>query len=245
MAKWVDGTVVENKQWTDNLHSLRVAADIAPFEAGQFTRLALDIEGEEVSRPFSLVNSPVEAVLDFYFIEVPGGKLSTKLAALKTGDSVKVAAKAAGLMTLAQLAPAKKLFLLSTGTGVGPFISMIKTTQIWQQFELVTLVHAVRYQNELSYPETIELVRQRYSDQFYYLPMVSREPAEGALSGRIPQAIESQAIEQLSAAIDTDSQVLLCGNPDMVTDTMDVLIKRGLTRHTRREPGQISIEKYW
>lgn len=245
MAKWVDGTVVENKQWTDNLHSLRVSADIAPFVAGQFTRLALDIDGEEVSRPFSLVNSPEEAMLDFYFIEVPEGKLSPRLAALKTGDSVKVAAKAAGLMTLAQLAPAKKLFLLSTGTGVGPFISMIKTTLIWQQFEQVTLVHAVRYQNELSYPEIIESVRQRYPDQFYYLPMVSREPAEGALSGRIPQAIESQAIEQLSAKIDTDSQVLLCGNPDMVNDTMDVLVKRGLTRHTRREPGQIIIEKYW
>jgi len=245
MAKWVDGTVIENKQWTDNLHSLRVAADIAPFEAGQFTRLALDIDGEEVSRPFSLVNSPEEAMLDFYFIEVPGGKLSPKLAALKTGDTLKVAAKAAGLMTLAQLAPAKKLFLLSTGTGVGPFISMIKTTQVWQQFEQVTLVHAVRYQKELSYPETIESVKQRYSEQFYYIPVVSREPVEGTLSGRIPQAIESQAIEQLSAVIDTDSQVLLCGNPDMVMDTMDVLLKRGLTRHTRREPGHISIEKYW
>lgn len=245
MAKWIEGTVVENKQWTETLHSLRIEAAIAPFEAGQFSRLALEIDGEEISRPFSLVNSPEEALLDFYFIEVPGGKLSPQLAQLMSGDKIKVAAKAAGLMTLGQLASAKKLFLLSTGTGIGPFLSILKTSKVWQQFEQVILVHAVRYQNELSYPQTITSIKQHAAEQFFYIPIVSREPAEGALTGRIPQAIENQAIEQLSAPIDTDSQVLLCGNPDMVMDTIDVLIARGLTRHTRREAGHITIEKYW
>ena len=102
MSKWQEGRVVENKQWTSTLHSLRVEAPLASFEAGQFTRLALDIDGEEVSRPFSLVNAPGEQPLDFYFIEVPGGIFSTKLAKLNPGDSIKVATKATGLLTLKQ-----------------------------------------------------------------------------------------------------------------------------------------------
>ncbi|MDT8310343.1 MAG: ferredoxin--NADP(+) reductase, partial [Methylophaga sp.] len=124
MAKWLTGQVVENKRWTTSLHSLRIKADIAPFEAGQFTRLALDVNGEEISRPFSLVNAPDEPILDFYFIEVPGGLLSTRLAAIQPGENILVAPKAAGLLTLKQLAPASKLFLIATGTGIGPFLSI-------------------------------------------------------------------------------------------------------------------------
>lgn len=246
MAKWLTGQVVENKRWTDSLHSLRIKADVAPFEAGQFTRLALDVDGEEISRPFSLVNAPDEPILDFYFIEVPGGLLSTRLAALQPGDAIMVAPKAAGLLTLKQLAPASKLFLFATGTGIGPFLSIIKTSQVWQQFKQVCLVHAVRFAEELSYQDTIADVEAAHAGQFRYQPIVSRETAPNTLKGRIPQLIENQQLEQaLGVAIDNDSQVLLCGNPDMVQETTTVLLARGLTRHSRREPGNISIEKYW
>lgn len=246
MAKWLTGQVVENKRWTESLHSLRIKADIAPFEAGQFTRLALDIDGQEISRPFSLVNAPDEPILDFYFIAVPGGALSTKLAALEAGDDILVAAKAAGLLTLKQLAPASKLFLIATGTGIGPFLSIIKTSQVWQQFKQVSLVHAVRFAEELSYQDTINEVQAAHPDQFHYLPIVSRETTANALQGRIPQLIENQQLESaLGVEIDNDSQVLLCGNPAMVQETTDVLLARGLTRHSRREAGNISIEKYW
>lgn len=246
MAKWLNGQVVENKRWTDRLHSLRVKADIAPFDAGQFTRLALTVDGEEVSRPFSLVNAPDESILDFYFIEVPGGALSTKLAHLNAGDEIQVAEKPAGLLTLKQLAPARKLFLIATGTGIGPFLSIIKTTQVWQQFESVSLVHAVRFAEELSYQDAINAVKTAHPEQFHYQPIVSRETAQGALQGRIPLLIENQQLEQaLALKIDDDSQILLCGNPDMVQDTTDVLLARGLRRHSRREAGHISIEKYW
>ncbi len=246
MAKWLNGQVVENKRWTDNLYSLRVKADMAPFEAGQFTRLALEIDGEEISRPFSLVNAPDEPVLDFYFIEVPGGVLSTQLAALQAGDDIWVAPKAAGLLTLKQLAPASKLFLIATGTGLGPFLSIIKTQEVWQQFQQVCLVHAVRFAKELSYQDTITDVQASHAEQFHYQPIVSRENSPSALKGRIPQLIDNQQLEQaLGVKIDKDSQVLLCGNPAMVQETTDVLLARGLTRHSRREAGNISIEKYW
>lgn len=246
MSKWHEGRVVENKQWTSTLHSLRVEAPLEMFDAGQFTRLALDIEGEEVSRPFSLVNAPGEQPLDFYFIEVPGGIFSTKLAKLNPGDSVKVAAKATGLLTLKQLPPAKKLFLLATGTGIGPFLSIIKTPDVWQQFERITLVHSVRYMEELTYQQMIRNIAENHTHQFSYIPMVSREACDYAIAGRILAAIMDSKLElRAGGSIDNDSHVMLCGNPDMVQDTMNVLLKRGLRKHSRREPGHISIEKYW
>lgn len=247
MAKWLDGRVTELKQWTETLFSLRVDAELADFQAGQFARLALDIDGEQVARPFSLVNAPDERPLDFYFIEVPGGILSPKLASLQTGDVIQIAAKANGMLTIKQIPEsAKTLFLLSTGTGIGPFLSIIKTDEIWQRFDKVTLVHAVRWQNELTYQETIQTALDQHPDRFSYIPIVSRENAENALTGRIPAAIESHQIEKLAGAeIDQNAHLMLCGNPDMVQDATTVLEARGLRRHTRKEPGHISIEKYW
>ena len=248
MADWLTATVVENKQWTDRLHSLRLDVDYPMFKAGQFTRLALEIDGELVSRPFSLVNSPDMRPLDFYFIEVLDGLLSTRLSKLKPGDEIFVAPKAAGLMTLDQLPEGKHLYLLSTGTGVGPFLSILNSAEVWQQFEKVVLVHAVRYQNELTYQATIDAIKAAHSEQFMYVPFVSREAAPDVLSGRIPQAVEDGRFEKCTGLkINAeDSQVMLCGNPDMVLETMDVLINtHGLKKHSRRDPGQISIEKYW
>lgn len=247
MTQWIDGRVVANQQWTKQLHSLRVTAEISPFEAGQFTRLGLLMDGEIVSRPYSLVNAPDERPLDFYFSMVPGGKLSPRLAQLRPDDEVLVAPQATGLLTLPQLPPARHLHLISSGTGIGPFLSLIRTGETWQRFERVVLVHAVRLAAELNYQETIQQVAAEHPQQFAYIPFVSREPCDFALPGRVPQAIVDGRLEArmgiaLSAA---DSQVMLCGNPEMVNDVMAVLLTRGLTRHRRREPGQISVENYW
>lgn len=247
MTQWINGRVVENRQWNDRLHSLRVDAGIAPFEAGQFTRLGLAVDGEIVSRPYSLVNAPDERPLDFYFSVVPAGKLSTRLAQLRPGDEVFVAPQAVGLLTLADLPPARHLHLLSSGTGIGPFLAIIKTEVPWQRFERVVLVHAVRMAADLNYRDTIQQVADAHPHQFTYIPFVSREPCDFALSGRVPQAIadgrlEARAGITFSAA---DSQVMLCGNPDMVKEAIEVLLVRGLKRHKKREPGQISVENYW
>ncbi|AFJ01839.1 Ferredoxin--NADP(+) reductase [Methylophaga frappieri] len=246
MVTWTEGIVLENKSWTTKLHSLRVKATIQPFSAGQFTQLALKIDGELVSRPFSLVNAPDDPVLDFYFIHVPDGVLSPRLASLKAGDTVQVAEKATGLLTLEQLPPANKLFLLATGTGVGPFLSILKTETVWQQFDQVCLLHAVRFAEELSYSDTIKQLQHDHADQFRYVTVVSRESHHTSLGGRIPDLIEDDTLSATTGmTFDDNSQVLICGNPGMIQETMDVLTKHGLKRHTRREPGQISIEKYW
>lgn len=248
MAEWLTAKVVENKQWNDRLHSLRVDTGFPTFKAGQFTRLALEIDGEMVSRPFSLVNSPDESPLDFYFIEVPDGVLSSKLANMQVGDDIWVAPKAAGLLTVDQLPEAKHLYLVATGTGVGPFLSIAKTSQVWDLFEKVVLVHAVRHKDELTYPETIAEIQANHPEDFIYVPIVSREECDFALSGRIPQAIKDGRLEHRTGLTITpeDSQVMLCGNPGMVQDTMTILSeKHGLKKHSRRDPGHISIEKYW
>lgn len=247
MAQWIEGRVAENRQWNDRLFSLRVKADIEPFEAGQFAKLGLPGEKDIVSRPYSLVNPPQAPLLDFYFIVVPGGELSGRLAALQPENQVFVSPKASGMLTLAQLPQARHLFLLATGTGIGPFLSILRTDAPWQRFEKVVLGHAVRFIAELNYREVIGSVEAAHPQQFVYIPFVSRETCDFALSGRIPQAILDGRLEDKAGAAfqAIESHVMLCGNPQMVEDTTKILMDRGLRRHKRREPGEISVESYW
>lgn len=244
---WVQAEVVEQKRWTENLFSLQVEADIAPFEAGQFGKLALIIEGEEIARPYSFVNAPDERPHEFYYITLPMGPLSSRLAQLRAGDKVLLAPKATGFLVLSEVPDAQNLWLIATGTGIGPFLSILKTTTAWERFANVTLVHAVRYAAELTYRDTIEQIQAAHSKQFRSLSFVSRETSSGALSGRVPAAIQDGSLEAAAGlSISPDSsQVMLCGNPDMVRDTISALQLRGMKKHRRRDPGQITVENYW
>lgn len=246
MSHWIEGRVIRNVAWTDRLHSLRVAAAIAPFAAGQFIKLGLRIDGDEVGRPYSLVNPPHEEPLEFCFSIVPRGPLSGRLAALCEGDSLLVAPCPNGFLVVSEIPVARRLWLIATGTGIGPFLSILRTEEPWQRFERIVLVHAVRLANELIYREAIDGIAVKRSLQFAYVPFVSREATAFALSGRIPAAIADGRLEQRAdASLDSDSHVMLCGNPQMVADVEQVLAARGLRRHRRREPGHVSLENYW
>lgn len=247
MSKWAEGTVVDNRHWTEQLYSLRVRAEIEPFVADQFTRLALDLDGERVARPYSYVNAPHEQTLEFYSIVVPGGPLSGRLARLTSGDRVYVAPRASGLLTLDQIGDAESLWLLATGTGLGPFLSILKSGAAWARFARIVLAHAVRHGAELAYRDRIEALLAARPQQLSYVPFVSRERCAFALPGRIPAAIESGALEtrcgsRLAPGV---AQVMICGNPRMVSDTTATLEARGLRLNKRREPGEISVENYW
>jgi ferredoxin--NADP+ reductase len=248
MAKqWVEGRVVGMTAWTEQLFSLQVDADIEPFEAGQFTKLGLEVGGEVFGRPYSLVSAPDERPLDFAFSIVADGPLSPRLASLEPGDRVLVAPRPAGFLVVGELPSASHLWLLATGTGIGPFLSMLRTETPWQRFERVVLVQAARYARELIYAGTIEALVERHAGQLAYVPFVSREPSDFALGGRIQQAIADGRLEAragLPLAAET-SQVMLCGNPQMVDEVTATLLARGLRRHRRREPGHISVETYW
>ncbi|HEX6268325.1 MAG TPA: ferredoxin--NADP reductase [Burkholderiales bacterium] len=241
-SKFSAARVVENRRWTDALFSLRVQGVPLSFEAGQFVRIALDIGGELVARPFSMVNPPHDPVLEFYGIVVPQGPLSPRLARLAPGDTLHVASNPAGFLVLSELPDAETLWLISTGTGIAPFLSIVRTEAPWRRFRNVVLVHAVRHARELVYREEIKNVRN-----LKYVTFVSREPAAGALAGRIPAAVRDGRLEAaagLALAPET-SQVMLCGNPDMLRDTGAALAERGMRKHRRRAPGHITVESFW
>jgi ferredoxin--NADP+ reductase len=247
MSKWLAGRVLENRHWTETLFSLRVEAPRLAFEAGQFVRVALDIAGERVARPFSFVNPPEDAVLEFYGVVVPEGPLSPRLARLARGDTLYVASNPAGFFVLSELPEAETLWLLSTGTGIAPFLSILRTAAPRRRFRNVVLVHAARFARELTYRELVDDFIAAYRGRFRYVTLVSREPAEGVLAGRIPAAIRDGRLEAaaglaLSAA---SSQVMLCGNPGMLKDASAALAERGMRKHRRRAPGHVTVESFW
>jgi ferredoxin--NADP+ reductase len=238
---WLEGRVVENRHWSEALFSLKVEGAPLSFEAGQFVRIALDIEGERIARPFSFVNPPSQTVHEFYGVVVPEGPLSPRLARLAAGDTLYVASNPAGFLVLSEVPDAQTLWLISTGTGIAPFLSMLQDGTAWERFENVVLVHAVRHAKELVYQEKIAAL-----PRLKYVRMVSRETAPGALSGRIPAAIRDGRLEAAAgAALDSASHVMLCGNPDMLKDAQAALVERGLRKHRRRTPGHVTVESFW
>ena len=244
-TQWLEAKVLDNRHWTDTLFSLRVAGPSLAFEAGQFVRLALDIDGERIARPFSFVNPPADPVHEFYGIVVPEGPLSPALARLQPGDTLYLAPNPAGFLVLSEVPDAETLWLVSTGTGIAPFLSILRTEAPWRRFRNVVLVHAVRRAKELVYRDLIlEISRKQ---KLRYVSFVSREPHPGSLSGRIPAAVRDGLLER-AAGLEIareSSQVLLCGNPDMLKDATAALVERGLRKHRRRNPGQISVESFW
>ena len=247
MSNWIDAEVIENIHWTDTLYSLRVKGDIGEYQAGQFGRLGLMIDDQIVGRPYSFVSAPHEDFYEFYSIDVPEGLLSPRLAKLKAGDHIYLGKKANGFLILNEIPDADDLWMISTGTGIGPFLSILKTETPWKRFKKCVLVHAVRTASELTYQDLINSIKQQHPDQFEYAPFVSREKTDFALPGRIPKALKRGALEdRVNLKIENGkSQIMLCGNPDMVKDVRETLEKRGLTRNLRKTPGSISTENYW
>ena len=243
---WLEGTVIENRHWTDALFSVRVAGVRLAFQAGQFVRIALDMEagneGSRVARPFSLVNPPQDPVLEFYGIVVPEGPLSPRLERLSAGERLYVASNPAGFLVLSEVPDAETLWLVATGTGIAPYLSILRTEAPWQRFRNVVLVHAVRYAKELVYRELLAKMPNLKTVTF-----VSREPHPGSLAGRIPAAIRDGRLEAAAGvALDAaGSHVMLCGNPQMLKDAAAALGERGMRKHRRRIPGHITVESFW
>ncbi len=247
MSEWVEGRVVENRRWTDELHSLLIEAEIDTFTAGQFTRLALDIDGERIARPYSLVNAPGEQPLEFYFITVPKGPLSERLYALTPGAPIWVARKPAGHFTLANVPAAKTLWLLATGTALGVFVSLLKSGELWQRFEQVILVHGVRSDEEKSYADLLAAMADQHPGCFKVIYSVTRPESGARPEDRIPVMIADGRLQaQAEAALTPESsQVMICGNPQMVNDTLTQLEILGMRKNRSRQPGHITTEKYW
>lgn len=248
---WTRGRVIERIDWSDKLFSLRIAAELAPFIPGQFIKLSQIQDDKRVARAYSLVNSPDKPYAEVLAIAVEEGQLSPQLQHLAIGDEIDITSTATGFMTLDEIPKGelqgKHLWFLATGTAVGPFLSMLDTTEPWQRFEKVVLVYGVREARDLAYLEKLRALEQQHPEQFTLVLCVTREDFAGALRCRIPTGLVSGDIEHkaglaLSAA---DSQVMVCGNPGMINSAQVALNDKGLVKNLRRAPGQITVEKYW
>jgi ferredoxin--NADP+ reductase len=257
---YIPATVIRKTQFTPSLFSLTLSLDGYAFRAGQFASLALPARPEDnvpedfVARPYSFVNPPGEA-LEFLITAVEGGIFSPRLSALAVGDTVSVG-EPFGFLTCDDLPDADNLWMIATGTGVAPFLSLLRTDAPWQKFRRIVLVHGTRHRNESIsanlYRDVLTALTERYPDRFDYVSCVTRDaeprrPDEKILPARITAAIENGALEQaLNLPLTAETaQVMLCGNPAMIEDTQNLLKQRGMKKHRSRSPGQITVEKYW
>ncbi|CDH25604.1 ferredoxin--NADP(+) reductase [Xenorhabdus bovienii] len=248
MANWVTGKVTDITNWTDSLFSIKVHAPIERFTAGQFAKLALEIEGERIQRAYSYVNSPDDNSLEFYLVTVPEGKLSPRLAALKNGEELLVTEQAAGFFVLDEIPDCQTLWMLSTGTAIGPYLSILQQGDNLERFENIVLVHAVRLEQDLSYLPMMQQLEKKFQSKLRTQTIVSREKCPNSLMGRIPALIENGELEAavgLSMQVE-NSHIMLCGNPQMAKDTQQLLKEqRNMAKHLRRKPGHITSEQYW
>ncbi|CAM4194828.1 ferredoxin--NADP reductase [Vibrio neonatus] len=250
---FVSGSVVSRVDWTARLFSLRVKVEGLSYVAGQFTKLGMyDESGEFLRKAYSIVNSPENyyetGELEFLIIADPDGALSPNLHTLYPGDQVMVGEQCAGFMTLEEIpSQATELWLIATGTGIGPYFSMLQSDEFPDHYTDIVLVHAVRYQEDLVYKELVSGLKHKYGKKFQYVPIVSREEIEGSLQGRVPHLIEKRILESHAGLkLDMDkSFVYLCGNPAMVRDSAQSLTDRGYNKHLRRKSGHFSSENYW
>lgn len=248
--QWLSGTVVDKTDWAEGLFTLAVAAEgVADFLPGQFLQLALTLDGEHVRRPYS-VASPPGRVVEFYIVVVEGGRLTPQLAKLVPGDSVEVSEHAAGGFTLAKTPDAENLWLFGTGTGLAPYIAMLRTAEPWERYRKIIVVHGVRHPEHLSYQDEFAVwaeQKARHPGQLVYVPTVTRQKHPGALEGRITTLFQDGQLEdRAGVALRPDnSAVMLCGNPQMLDDMETLFAARGLRKHRAKEPGHWVVERYW
>ena len=247
MAQWIEGTITANLRWTENLFSIQVEADADEFIAGQFTSLALDIDGQRVARPYSYLTPPGQQPLEFFLYRAIGGALSTALIEMGPGEKVWVKSPANGFFVLREIPPCEDMWMLATGTGISPYFSILNTDEPWQRFKRVVLVHAVRLEVDLRYQQLIDALKEKHGERFVFQAFVSREEVPGSIQGRIPGAINDGELERSTGIEVTPdkSHFMLCGNPDMVRDTTEALKERSFAKNRRRAPGHITIENYW
>ncbi|MGE4405181.1 ferredoxin--NADP reductase [Pseudomonas sp.] len=252
--KFTRQRLLEVQTLTPNLFTLRTSRDPGfRFSAGQFARLGVrKPSGCIVWRAYSMVSAPHDEFLDFFSIVVPDGEFTSELSRLQVGSELLVDKQAFGYLTLDRFPDGRDLWLLASGTGLAPFLSILQDFEAWQRFERIVLVYSVREACELAYQQLIrELPARAYleglGDKLTYLPVVTREQVPGMLHGRITTLIENGELERAAGLRfePQHSRIMLCGNPQMIEDTRAILKARDLNLSLTRRPGQVAVENYW
>lgn len=237
MAAFNTQTVLSVHHWTDAYFTFTCTRDEGlRFENGQFVMVGLMVEGKPLMRAYSVASANWEEHLEFFSIKVQNGPLTSRLQHLKVGDEVLISKKPTGTLITGDLNPGKNLYLLSTGTGIAPFLSITKDPDVYEQFEKIILIHGVRYKKDLAYYErfTHELPNHEYlgpmvREKLIYYPIVSREDFEH--KGRLTDLMRCGKLFEdigLPPINPKDDRAMLCGSPAMLKDTAAVLDSFGL-----------------
>jgi ferredoxin/flavodoxin---NADP+ reductase len=234
--------VTSIRQWSEKTFSFTTTrADDFEFENGEFVTLGLRPEGKLIARAYSIVSTNDADYLEFLSIHVPDGPLTSRLAQIREGDGVWINSKATGSLTLRYLQPGRNLYLLATGTGLAPFMCLIRDHAIYKAYERVILIHTVRTVPELAYRQEIEALA---GDRLYYVPTVTREvfptPGRGADLFRSGELFVKLNLPEADPEFD---RVMLCGNPHMNQEMTEYLQDRNWTMTTYRGVGNFTVEK--
>ena len=253
-AKTTQETVIWSHRWTESLVSIRVTRDSGfRFTPGHYARLGIaNPTSQTVFRPLSVASAPAHPHIEFFCTLIPGGDFSSRLAGLRIGDSVEVERASFGFLTVDSLAPGTDLWLLASGTGLAPFLSMLRDPGVWEAFDQLVVVHSVRRAVELAYADELGRLAVRppaaaARATLHYLPVVTREPGASTLSERIPVLLASGRLAKAAGmALDpARSRIMACGNPDMTRELRALLGERGFRTTRRGARGQVAFEKYW
>ena len=252
MSAFNEERVLSVHHWTDKLFTFTTTRDESMrFSNGHFTMIGLRVNDKPLLRAYSIVSANYEDHLEFLSIKVPDGPLTSRLQYIKVGDTVIVGKKCTGTLLIDYLLPGKRLYLLSTGTGLAPFMSIIRDPQTYEAFEQVVLAHGVRELGELAYHDLItgqlpqhEFLGEMIGKQLLYYPTVTREPYR--TMGRVTDLMASGKmfddlkLPPLDAAND---RVMICGSPDMLKDLKAMLEGKGFKEGTTSKPGDFVIER--
>lgn len=252
MSNIITAKVTDVHHWNDELFSFKTERDMGlKFENGHFTMIGLQTDTRPLMRAYSIVSANYEEHLEFFSIKVPDGPLTSKLQHIKVGDEILVSKKPTGTLTSANILPGRNLYLLGTGTGLAPFLSIIKDPEIYEQFDRVILVHGVRYVSELAYQEEIthnlpsnEFFGDMVSEQLLYYPSVTRE--DYVNTGRITDLMTSGKLFDdlgLEQPNTQDDRFMLCGSPAMLKDLCTILDDWGFKETRRGVLGEYAIER--
>jgi ferredoxin--NADP+ reductase len=253
MSAFLEERVLSVHHWTDRLFSFTTTRDQAlRFSNGHFTMIGLRGDnGKPLLRAYSIASANYEEHLEFLSIKVPDGPLTSKLQHIQVGDTIVVGRKPTGTLLIDYLLPGKRLYLIGTGTGLAPFMSIIRDPETYERFEQVILCHGVRQVNELAYQDFItqelphnEFLGEMVSKQLKYYPTVTREPFKN--QGRITDLMDSgKLFEDLGVPKlnPEEDRVMICGSPAMLRDLKSLCEKNGLPEGNTTKPGSFVIER--
>lgn len=252
MSAFHEEEVLTVHHWTDRLFSFTTTRNAGlRFSNGHFTMIGLMVNGKPLLRAYSIVSPNYEETLEFLSIKIPDGPLTSRLQHIKPGDKIIVGKKPTGTLVTDYLVPGKRLYLLSTGTGLAAFMPIIRDPETYERFEQVVLVHGVRLVKELAYKDYIqnelpkhEFLGEMISQQLLYYPTVTREPFEN--EGRITSAIENGIMEKklgLPPLNPREDRIMICGSPEMLKDLKELAEARGFKEGSTTKPGDYVIER--